>query len=248
MKRYLAIFLILVLGACDNDDKDFVVYPLNEEAKDLALNFGGDRPADSYNYPFYSNMEEWKEFETYEDMINACQIPKKRLRSMSTAALVQACIEYPLLPNLYLAPSYYQEYFDGIYSELYLFQELSGRKDASRWLAEKILSFKLIDESIPSAAMYYEAFKIVAAQNGYVKGYSMDNEKRMISKMLEELKTGDPFYGSTSHPSYMLMGRILHKYNMLDEYPQIIKALESGSFFSDDDMVIMNTALLQFIQ
>ena len=95
-----------------------------------------------YQYPVVPGMEEWKNFKSLQEMSNACQIPDDILSNMTTEALVETVVHYPLFINAFaydipqVGLSHIKEYYNGL-------QELYTRDDA----IEKIEAF--IEEEIP---------------------------------------------------------------------------------------------------
>lgn len=53
-----------------------------------------------YEYPVTPLMEEWKEFDSHIEMIEACQIPDNILKHLSTPALAETVANYPLLSDM----------------------------------------------------------------------------------------------------------------------------------------------------
>ncbi len=96
-----------------------------------------------YNYPITpeKNPEEWKKFETYQEMLVACQIPLNELSKMTTSSLIATCLNYPLYGNLIFQNSLDSGYrkmcsqFNGI-------AELYQRDDCAR---ELLAFYKSID-------------------------------------------------------------------------------------------------------
>ena len=52
-----------------------------------------------YEYPIQPGTDEWKKFTTVAQMVEVCQIPEKKLKNMTTEALVETVLNYPLLLN-----------------------------------------------------------------------------------------------------------------------------------------------------
>lgn len=48
-----------------------------------------------YDYPVKLNTEKWQTLKTVENMYEVCQIPQDVLLKMSTAGLIQSCLNYP---------------------------------------------------------------------------------------------------------------------------------------------------------
>lgn len=81
-----------------------------------------------YEYPITPDMEEWKEFESHVEMIEACQIPEDILDHLSTPALAETVINYPLLSDM-LAWSDSDLGFQSVVSSFNGLEELLSRDD-----------------------------------------------------------------------------------------------------------------------
>lgn len=81
-----------------------------------------------YEYPVKPGSNEWAAFTTGQQMVDACQIPSDILSKLTTKALAETCMNYPLYFQ-YTAPNderdgiaYMIDSFNGL-------QELSNRED-----------------------------------------------------------------------------------------------------------------------
>lgn len=119
MKRiFIVVFYILTfLVACQKRD----IYTI----------------AEPYQYPIVPGMSEWSEFNSLQEMSEACQIPEDILPNMTTEALVETIMHYPLFINAFayenpqLGLRHIKEYYNGL-------QELYKRDDAIEKLEEFI--------------------------------------------------------------------------------------------------------------
>lgn len=50
----------------------------------------------SYNFPVRPGTEEWKKLKSGDEMAAVCNIPEAVLKNLSTQALVNTCLDYPL--------------------------------------------------------------------------------------------------------------------------------------------------------
>ena len=106
--------------------------------------------AEDWDYPVKPGMEEWKQFQTTEEMINAIQIPDNILFCLSTEKLTDLCLHSPLIFNAWAFNDLNQG-LDQTFSELNGLRELFARKDAAKYLLKRYranissLSF-LVDE------------------------------------------------------------------------------------------------------
>lgn len=53
-------------------------------------------------YPVTPNDEQWKKYQTHDQMVAACNPPKMMLKTLSTKELAELMVEYPLLGDLML--------------------------------------------------------------------------------------------------------------------------------------------------
>lgn len=57
--------------------------------------------SEPYAYPTVPGSEEWKSFGSHTQMIEACQVPEDILENMTTAALLETVLNYPLLIDVF---------------------------------------------------------------------------------------------------------------------------------------------------
>lgn len=100
--------------------------------------------SEPYEYRIVPGMEEWAEYDTLERKINACHVPDQLLESMTTEALVDTVLNYPLLINMFAFNTLdagvrsVASYFGGI-------EELLARDDA----VDKLRAYSAsVDEQI----------------------------------------------------------------------------------------------------
>jgi len=85
--------------------------------------------SDAYDYPIKPGTDGWKAFTTHDEMLEACQIPEDILKNMSTKALVETVLEYPLYGDMRAYDSM-QQGFEAVASQFNGLPELLNRKDA----------------------------------------------------------------------------------------------------------------------
>lgn len=94
-----------------------------------------------YQYPVVPGMAEWKDLKSLQEKSEACQIPDDILSHMTTDALVETVMYYPLYINAFaydipkIGLSHIKEYYNGL-------QELYTRDDAIEKM-EKFIKEKL---------------------------------------------------------------------------------------------------------
>lgn len=75
MKKYVYLFLFFIL---------------------LPFYGAGQNSGSSYSYPILPGSEAWADLNSGDEKFEACQIPETYLKSMSTPALAETCLNYPL--------------------------------------------------------------------------------------------------------------------------------------------------------
>jgi hypothetical protein len=102
-----------------------------------------------WDYPIKPGMEEWKKFESNEEMVKACQIPEKILTSLSTEELMDICLQYPLLYDVFAFENL-NNGLDKLFDDFNGIRELYKRADISNSLikryAQKVQNFTFLDE------------------------------------------------------------------------------------------------------
>lgn len=85
-----------------------------------------------YEYPVMPGTSEWAEFQSFSEMIEACQIPDSKVQSMTTEALVQSILNHPLW-GIYFSyePNSVYDIYKGMINAL---TELESREDAATTL------------------------------------------------------------------------------------------------------------------
>ncbi len=93
-----------------------------------------------WDYPIKPGMEEWEKFKSNTEKTEACQIPENLLLTISTKDLLDICLQYPLLYDIYA----FNSYTDGcnkLFRDFNGIRELFRRKDLT-----SILSSHYVDK------------------------------------------------------------------------------------------------------
>jgi len=205
--------------------------------------------SDAYEYPIKPGTEEWKVFETHDDMLKACQIPESTLKSMSTKGLIETVLEYPLYGDI-MAYNSIQQGFEAVASRFDGLSELLNRKDAGVELLAKYRNmnpaaieadWSLVQKG--SYAMSIGNIEILLAQDFILSNFTetqlleliqVTHERYLVKQQLAEI------YGQTGQEcSVWLMGKALQQVNYLPFEKQIHQDatiqnfLGSGSYATD---------------
>ena len=90
-----------------------------------------------YVYPIQPGTEEWAKLDSLDAKIAACRVDPELMNSMTTEALLETVLDYPLLPNIYafgsaeLGIGSVSGYFEGL-------QMLRDRENAAECIQKAI--------------------------------------------------------------------------------------------------------------
>lgn len=101
-----------------------------------------------YDFPVRPGTAEWAALRTHDDMVRVTQLPPGMAAEMSTAALVDTVLDYPLLLDA-LAFNSVQEGFETVASRFDGLTELLARPDAGSVLLRRYQAF---DARVPAKA------------------------------------------------------------------------------------------------
>lgn len=90
---------------------------------------GNGQTTIKWDYPVKPGSKEWKKLDSYSERLDKCQIPDDVLPHLDTPQLVDLCMEYPFLLNIYLFGDPFYGY-DVLFDDFNGIRELFGRKDA----------------------------------------------------------------------------------------------------------------------
>lgn len=200
MKKGLLLLSLLPIFISCNDNEDSTANnntPITE----------------AYQYPVVPRMPEWAEFHSSEAMWEACQIPNDILIRLSTKALVETCMHFPLrgdylvMNNPRNGISFQIENFSGLL-------ELTKRKDASIELIKYYQNFQATTIEEEFDLLYLES---LIADPTFINAMTSDElyqlRDRMIEVCLQKLKDGPCSLFKIS-PSYWLDEEIANRLNI----------------------------------
>ena len=106
-----------------------------------------------WDYPVKPGTEEWKNLQSNEEKVSACQIPEDILLTLSTEDLTDLCLRYPLLSD-FLAFDNLNIGLDKLFNDFNGIRELYSREDAVIYLIrryfEKIQCFSCFGGEFPA--------------------------------------------------------------------------------------------------
>lgn len=139
MKKYqtilLLFYLLMATVSCQNFDptSSTAPYPPTTKAIEGLIN-------EPYSFDEITMPEVWSSFQSFEEMMEACQIPEGVLSKLSTEALILTCLNHPLALS-YTAYNDELKGVDVICKTSNVFQELLNRPDGMNQLVRYYDSF-----------------------------------------------------------------------------------------------------------
>lgn len=96
-----------------------------------------------YDFPVTPDDAEWKRFTTKQEMLDVCQIPQDKLESMTTEALLETVLNYPLI-GTFTAFNSLEDACAVMSDDFNGFNELFSRSDISERLMAKYSSIPVV--------------------------------------------------------------------------------------------------------
>jgi hypothetical protein len=142
-----------------------------------------------YEYPARPGTPLWASLSSSLERINACQIPNDILNSMSTEALVETCLNYPMLRELLFSISGLQASMDFFMLTFNGFNELSQRSGSGEILLKKYLLMN------PCCYVYadnkgrfinsFSEFEMILSQEVYLTMLDKEELKQLLLKSID---------------------------------------------------------------
>ncbi|MDR1259561.1 MAG: hypothetical protein LBK65_09870 [Tannerellaceae bacterium] len=170
-----------------------------------------------WDYPVKPGTEQWKAFTTYQEKVDACQIPEDVLSKLSTKELAEICMDYPLafdflaIDNARLGMRLTITQFNGL-------TELSKREEGTIELIRIYRKYPVLEKlPEPSSADYFAPLllhycELIISDSAFIDQLNNDQlmelGKVVKSKFDAKVKHQDVYsYHLTRHT--FLLGAIL---------------------------------------
>lgn len=101
MKKALLFIIALAAFSCSKEQSAEELMSSSIETKSLD-NFALTSKDTLFTFDKITEPSNWRTYESFDEMVKACQIPETLLDSLSTEALYKLCVEYPLGPSCFL--------------------------------------------------------------------------------------------------------------------------------------------------
>jgi len=153
----------------------------------------------TWDYPVKPGMEQWKEFQTGQEMLDACQIPAEILSNLTTDDLVEICINYPLAFD-YLAFNDEREAIHFMIENFNGLKELSKRTDGTSKLVKAYKNMSFSKDAVTRtlnkrhSSLMFGYLELLLVDDLFINKLSTGelNELKSISLEKYDLKLSNP--------------------------------------------------------
>lgn len=187
----------------------------------------------AWDFPVKPGTNEWKKFQSNQEMVDACQIPKDIISSISTEDLTEICLQYPLLSDVFAFENL-NNGLDKLFADFNGFRELYSRKDAPQNLIKKYVHKKQLISTLDMNNTEIEKGKFIVSisllevllcrcdiQNDAAINYKHVLQN-LVSGYEEKIKYTDYFMGLGFRTNFYSRIHVISKIKKesLEELPQ----------------------------
>lgn len=173
-----------------------------------------------YDFPVKPGSEQWAAFTTGQQMVDACQIPEDVLSQLSTEALAETCMNYPLYFE-YLSSNNERTGIAYLISSFNGLQELSKRADGASALIKIYTKLPINTASLAKTVgqsrnmLHLGYVELLLADNAFFNKISTSElnelKKVVVAKYAEKVKENKSYSLLGIQKSLLLGARIIEK-------------------------------------
>jgi hypothetical protein len=176
----------------------------------------------TYTYPVTFQSDAWFDLRSLEEKVNACQIPDNVLDSISTEALLETLLNYPLL-NDFAAFDVMQRGFERIKSEQDGFGELYGRSDLFDVVTDRYNKMSVhCNDTYPPfvngtavASIGFMCLEFMMFQDEFLNALNREQQLQLFKAVSDKLQQKntlpDQYKDFSKWLSFALLGKIMFK-------------------------------------
>jgi len=254
MKKLFVFFITCLLCfSCNQQKKENT-----QDDSNLYIDSGGVLLA--WDYPVKPGMEEWKKFQSNEEMVKACQIPNNVLSSLSTEDLTEICLRYPLLGDVF-AFNQLTGGLDKLFNDFNGIRELFKREGVENELLKryqtKIQNLTLLDGPYSAVGKLNFVISISALESLLNRCNSQTDEtkkiilQKLVSGYEGKMKYQGYFQGIGFETNFFARANTIVKISVqyLDKFPKgTLNPVFGSGRFDKETMDIVNELSYQLIK
>lgn len=167
----------------------------------VSFNAKAESP-NNWDYPVKPGTSTWFELSSHDEMIKACQIPEEILKSTPTKELIELCLNYPLLGDIF-AYNKIQEGVSRVSEQFNGLNELINRDDCVNFLFDKMKNQNMLKSGVLNTI---EIGKEISKQ-------------MVVESLLSKVIISANIEKSVKHNiSILAVNKLIYKRNNLDIY------------------------------
>ncbi|MDR0964698.1 MAG: hypothetical protein LBM60_08785 [Clostridium sp.] len=151
--------------------------------------FHKEGTSDAYIYPITptNNPEQWRQYQSRDEMLSALQIPDETLQSMSTDGLIETCLNYPMFSDMFFFNSTLAG-FNNVCSHFNGLQELFSRQDVGLKISTLFQNstFENITNTDTSYALRYHYLCYILASDSILNSMTKDERKILLDSCISK--------------------------------------------------------------
>ena len=148
----------------------------------------------TWDYPVKPGTKEWKNLKTYQERLDAYNIPQHILKTITTEELVKTCLKYPEFRLIFTRNSLQQGY-NYIRTKFNGFKELELRIDAGHELLKVYKNYKPENINNKSSTLKkgrhvlkFTYIEILLANNNILKNLNAKTSQELLTECLKKYK------------------------------------------------------------
>ena len=143
-----------------------------------------------YSFPIIPGSSEWESFTTKQEMLDVCQIPKDKLANMTTEALLETVMNYPLIHD-YVAFNSYEDACNVMSKDFNGFNELFSRGNVtsailSKYSSVHVISANEVDTADSASFLEPSTIEYLLVCDEIKNGEITGNEAELLSEIHAE--------------------------------------------------------------
>lgn len=199
--------------------------------------------SDTYSYPILPGTNEWNKLGSLAEMVEVCQLPSKKIKSISTEGLLETLLNYPLILD-YIFFENMQNGFSRIKSENIGFAELYNRKDIFKVVTERYRYMSLdcgknlyppfVAGAPAPNEVAFQTYEFFIFQDEFLDNLNENQQYQVFELVYEKLqnKTEHQFAEDSKLVSIAILGKIMYKNDFLP-FVNICNEIDFMKYFID---------------
>ena len=189
---------------------------------------------ETWDYPVKRGTEQWNALKTYQERLDACQIPETVIKQLSTKKLAELCLDYPMREG-YWGHDDARRKARMMFDDFNGFRELANRSDGAAELVKIYKDYPILTERPDPASKEFQTLlrwsflKLFLVNDSFIsklkKGELTDLGKVILDKYAGEVENRKFYEISSIEKTLFLASVVLDKQKPIlsEERQQVVK-------------------------